>query len=245
MNSVSPSARSAPSLVAGHLGKEEPIAIGDFTEWLKLAQAQRVIPLLYALTTEAGSGFSVAERQTTRTAQIDVMAAAVHLEHYLIQVTAHLAEVGVTSPSSRAAQRLISTTRIRPCGSTAKRRPARRASRLRSRPFTPRRSGLAPAGAVPPRHHDRFTHAITFRRTPRVEVDLHQHIAHRALGQLIPTHELLADSVQYEIAGRQLRALSRPDRLIHAAIHAVSSRGAYHPLSTTADVLLLAEALER
>ena len=94
-----------------------------------------------------------------------------------------------------------------------------------------------------PRFHDRFTHAVTFRRDGIVEVDLHQRIAHRALGLLIPTAELLRARVPLQLAGHELWALSAVDRLIHAAIHTLASRGPYRRLSSSADVLVLSRKL--
>jgi len=94
-----------------------------------------------------------------------------------------------------------------------------------------------------PRYHDRFTHAITFRRSGIAEIDLHQRIGHRALGLLVPTSELLAERVPLGVADRQLWALSDVDRLIHAATHAVASRGSHRRLSTMADVLVLGSKL--
>ncbi len=95
---------------------------------------------------------------------------------------------------------------------------------------------------VLPRGHERFTHAITFQIPPRVEIDLHQHIAHRALGLRIATDEVLRNSVHFEIAGHTVLAPCRRDRLIHAAIHTMASRGRYRRLSSVADVLRLAES---
>jgi hypothetical protein len=94
-----------------------------------------------------------------------------------------------------------------------------------------------------PSGHERFTHAVTFRSPGQVEVDLHQHIAHRALGQLIPTDALLARRVPFGLAGRTLHALHRHDRLIHASVHTFASRDSYRRLSSLADVLLLAESM--
>jgi hypothetical protein len=74
-----------------------------------------------------------------------------------------------------------------------------------------------------------------------MELDLHQRIAHRALGLLVPTAELIERSTPFEVAGRTLRALDEVDRVIHATIHAVTSSGRTSRLSSVADVLLLAE----
>ena len=93
-----------------------------------------------------------------------------------------------------------------------------------------------------PKHHHEFTHAVTLGSGSRTELDVHQRIAHRALGRLVPTEELLARRERFAIVGRPLWALSAPDRLVHAAIHAVSSRDDYRRLSSTLDVLVLARA---
>ena len=95
---------------------------------------------------------------------------------------------------------------------------------------------------VLPRHHLSFTHAITLRSGTRVELDLHQRIAHRGLGRLIPVDELLASTESFTLGEREIRALSRPARLVHAGVHVIASRGDYRRLSSTADVLVLAEA---
>ncbi len=70
--------------------------------------------------------------------------------------------------------------------------------------------GWAQAYALAP-DHERYTHAVTFARD-RMELDLHQRIGRRALGVLVPTHELLHDAVPFEIAGA--RAAARSPRSI-------------------------------
>ena len=74
-----------------------------------------------------------------------------------------------------------------------------------------------------------------------MELDLHQRIAHRALGRLLPTSELVARAVPFEVAGAELLALDDVDRFIHSAVHAVASGRAGQRLSGLADVLVLAE----
>ena len=107
-----------------------------------------------------------------------------------------------------------------------------------------RADGWSVGYAVPP-HHERFTHALTYRKRGVIaEIDLHQRIAHRALGLLVPTSELLATRVPFDLAGRQLWALSDVDRLIHACVHMVGSRGTYRRLSSVADVVVLSRRLE-
>ncbi len=90
-----------------------------------------------------------------------------------------------------------------------------------------------------PRHHEAFTHAITLRRRRGPEIDLHQRIAHRAVGWQVPTNELLSSGRNFKIANVDVMALSDPDRIVHAALHDVMSRAPYHRLSSTADVLVL------
>jgi hypothetical protein len=82
---------------------------------------------------------------------------------------------------------------------------------------------------------------VTFARDRR-ELDLHQRIGRRALGVLVPTHELLHDAVPFEIAGAQLWALAEIDRLIHSALHAVAAWYPWRFLATVTDVLLAAES---
>jgi hypothetical protein len=103
--------------------------------------------------------------------------------------------------------------------------------------------GWRQAYPLPP-HHERFTHAVTLTSGGITELDLHQRIAHRSLGLLVPTNDLLAQRRPAEIAGQRLWALGDFDRLIHAGLHAVASRGSYRRLSSWADVLVLSEKLE-
>lgn len=92
-----------------------------------------------------------------------------------------------------------------------------------------------------PAGHTQFTHAITFVKDG-MELDLHQRIAHRALGRLLPTTDLLARAVPFRIAGAELFALEQVDRFVHAAVHAVASGPRAQRLSGLADILVMAEA---
>lgn len=214
----------------------------DFSIWLELARSHRVIPLLHQLVWTADSQLDEERFHTSHTAQIDVMAAAVRLEHHLLEVSEVLEAGGIElavlkgmatahldydDPAQRQfgdVDLLVSPSRF-----------ARACSVLEAHGWN--------VAYVLPRHHERYTHAITFRRPDGLEVDLHQRIAHRGLGLRIPTDALLAASIEVTIAGHRVRALSGTDRLIHAAIHAVASRGSYRRLSGVADVLVLAERL--
>jgi hypothetical protein len=235
--------RSA-SLLRAALGEAplaEPTEV-DFSDWLDLARRERVFPLLHQLVVASQPQISASSESTVRAAQIDVMGAAVRYEHDLLEVHGVLTAAGVevavlkgaatahldyASPSLREfgdVDLLVSPDAFAEACAALEAHDWRQAYVL-------------------PRHHERFTHAITFRQGRRVEIDLHQRIAHRSLGLLLPPTELLGSAEAYEIAGRTLRALSPVHRLIHAAVHTGASRGPYRRLSSVADVLVLAEAL--
>ena len=56
--------------------------------------------------------------------------------------------------------------------------------------------------------------------------------------------ETVSSRVPFSIADVQLWALSDLDRLIHASVHMLVSRGEYRRLSSVADVLVLGRKLE-
>lgn len=214
---------------------------GDFSEWLDLAITDRVLPLLYQLVAAGEHELTVAQQLTVRAAQIDVMGAAVRFEHDLLDVHALLTDAGIDTVVLKGAATAhldYATPSLRQFGDVdvlvAPEEFPDACAVLRAHGWS--------QAYVLPRHHERFTHAITFRQGRRAEVDLHQRIAHRALGRVIPPDALLSTAVDYEIAGRTLRALCPTHRLIHAAVHAASSRGPYRRLSSLADVLVLADA---
>lgn len=219
-------------------GPVEPTS-NDLGSWIEVATDQRVLPLLY-LVVSAIAGVTDAEREMVRNMQLDVMATAVRFEHDLLEVAGVLAAGGVRA----AVLKGVSTAHLDYPDPSWRQfadvdllvapDDRERAIRLLDD------AGWVQAYALP-RHHERFTHAITLRNGRRVEVDLHQHIGHRALGLRIPTEALLAAAEPFDLAGCSLLALNRTDRLIHAAIHLLSSRGEYRRLSTEADVLVLAD----
>lgn len=91
--------------------------------------------------------------------------------------------------------------------------------------------------ALPPGHRS-ITHAVTFAKGD-AELDLHQRVARRALGRLIATDDLLGSRRPLVLAGTTLWALGDVDRIVHAAIHHVGSRGSYRRLSTVCDVVVM------
>ncbi len=199
-----------------------------------------MLPLLHHIATSTATGIGETQLAEATAIQLDVMGTMVGFEHTLLEIamllerhryafavlkgaaTAHLDYVDPSLRQFGDIDLLVSPHDFAAVSALLDDQGWRR-------PYTL------------PRHHAQFTHAITWRRPGRVEVDVHQRIAHRAVGQLVPTSELLTDAAMYRIAGFELPALSRTDRLIHAALHAMS-RGPYRRLSSTADVLVLVEA---
>ncbi len=239
---MSDSSRSARLLRAA-LGQDGPIepAEADWNEWVELARIGRVLPLLHHVATTTESDLTDAQLEMATEIQLDVMGTMVRFEHDLLNVAEVLSNGDLTFAVLKGAATAhldYVDPSLRQYGDVDLLVAPEEFDRARER--------LKVAGwrqAYPlPRHHERFTHAITLRNSRRVEVDLHQRVAHRAIGQLVPTQDLLDDAVEYLIAGRSLWGLSKRDRLIHAALHTLMSRGQYRRLSSTADVLVLADA---
>jgi hypothetical protein len=200
---------------------------------------ERVAPLLYELVDAVPTDLSDERRDEIHSLQLAVQSHSVRLEHHLIVVAALLAEHGIRSAVLKGAatahldhadpswrEFVDIDLLIDPADLTE-------ASVLLGR------EGWVQGYALP-RGHEQYTHAVTFVHEG-MELDLHQRIGHRALGLLVPTRELLDHAVPFEIAGAELRALDEIDRLIHSAIHAVTSRGLSRRLSSVADVLLAAD----
>jgi hypothetical protein len=224
----------------GATGPLEPTQV-DWSQWAELAKTERVIPLLHRIVTTSTTNLSLAQLEGTTAMQLDVMATMVQFEHDLLKVASTLADTNCRYAVVKGAATChldYDDASLRQFGDLD--------VLVAPADFVRAHSALSDQGWVQayslPRHHDRFTHAITLRKSGRVEVDLHQHIAHRALGLLIPTEDLLADTVEFHVAGQVLQALRDEDRLIHSSIHALASRAPYNRLSGTADVLVLAEA---
>ena len=240
MNDQSRKARLLRAALDLH-GPVEPTN-DDWREWVELARTERVLPLLHHIGTDPESSLDDDVRQASTAIQREIMASAVRFEHSLLKIASAFGEVGIVFAVLKGmatAHLDLPDSSLRQYGdidllvAPADRVRATQALEL-----------LGWKQAYPlPRHHEQFTHAVTLRNDRRVEVDLHQRIAHRALGELVPTQELLDAAVEFEIAGHPLRALSASDRLIHAAIHTQASSGQYRRLSSMADVLVMAERL--
>jgi len=206
--------------------------------WRWYAQRQRVVPLLYHLATVPDATLDPAQTRELRTIQGDAMVWAVRLEHKLLET----AEVFDDHAVPYAVLKGLATAHLdyplpewRQFGDIdVLVAPDRFADAIR----VLEGRGWSQAYALP-RGHRRFTHAVTFTKD-NIELDLHQHIAHRAIGLLVPTTQLLANRRHYNVAGRPLWALSDADRLVHAALHAYLSRGETKRLSSVADVLAMA-----
>jgi hypothetical protein len=214
----------------------------DWHRWTWLARFQGGVPLLYRLVDTVPTDLSEDDRNEIRELQVAAMCRCVELEHHLIAVSKLLSDHGIRSVVLKG-------------GATAHLDHTEPSWReygdidLLIHPDD-RKTAIDliigegwEQGYALPVGHERFYHAITFVRDG-VELDLHQHISHRALGLLIDTDELMQRSEPFQIAGSELRALHPVDRMIHAAIHAATTRQlGIRKLSSSADVLLLTRRL--
>lgn len=222
----------------GGVGPVLPDA-ASWDRWVWTARLERVVPLLYQLVAQAPTDLSEDQRREAKQVQGAVLARCVHLEHHAIAVTEALTARGIRSALLKG-------------GATAHLdypdpswREFSDIDLLIDPADRPRATSVIEAagwkqGYALPSGHERFTHAVTFV-LDSMELDLHQRIAHRALGLLVPTLDLLDHAVPLEIAGTRLHALNDVDRMIHASIHAAAARGPQPRLSSIADVLLVAE----
>lgn len=226
----------------GLLGPVEPDA-STWRAWSSVARTERVVPLLFVAATAHPSTLSDAQRRRALEMQLDVASLCVRNEGTLLQVASALEGEGVpfaVLKGCATAHLDYDEPSLRQFGDVDLLVDSEDLARTR---HALEERGWRQAYSLPP-HHDRFTHAVTFTsRNTITELDVHQHIAHRALGLRVPTSELLAARVPFEVARRQLWALSGRDRLIHACVHATSSRGPYRRLSSVADVLVLSRDL--
>jgi hypothetical protein len=209
----------------------------DWPSWVDLARTERVLPQLYEIALTAPDLTDDQRAQATEI-QLDVAGTMVRLEHSLLEVTELLESGGIPC----AVLKGIATAHL-DHPDPSHRQFGDVDLLIAPDDLAPARALLEPAGWRQayrlPEHHEEFTHSVTFGNGSLAELDLHQRVAHRALGLLVPTDELLAGRVPFEVAGRTVWALSRPDRLIHGAIHAAVSRGTYQRLSSAIDVLRL------
>jgi hypothetical protein len=228
----------------GTLIGRRPTSVPDaahWSEWAWLARAERVVPLLFLLVDSVPTDLGEVERREVRELQGAALSRCVQLEHHVIAVSELLAEHGITSAVLKGA----ATAHLDyPDPSWREFSDIDLLIAPAQRPRAVELLGRAGwrQGYALPRGHVEYTHAITLVQQ-RMELDLHQRIAHRALGVLVPTGELLERARSFQVAGRELLALDDVDRLIHSCIHAISSRGEHRRLSTAADVLVQAERL--
>jgi len=220
-------------------GPIEPTA-ADWDQWVQLASTERVLPQLHEVARRAAPALDPDQLEESSAIVVDVAATMVRLERRLLAVDDALSGAGIPF----AVLKGTATAHLDHAD------PARRQfgdldllvdpSQLRAARSALEEAGWRQAYRLP-RRHEAYTHAVTFGDGSLAELDLHQRIAHRAIGRMVPTGELLDEVAPFELAGRRFRALSLPDRLIHAAVHEVASRGAYRRLSSGVDVLVLTE----
>lgn len=224
-------------------GPVEPTS-DNFSVWASVAVIERVIPQLYEIVSSDPSLRGSPAAQRAEQMQLDTAALDVRLERSLLDVADVLAAADVPMAVLKGA-----ATAHLDYDDPAHRQFGDVDLLVDPCDFGRARMAIEEAGwrqtYALPRHHERFTHAVTFKTDGIAELDLHQRIAHRALGLLVPTPELMEHRVAYRLADRELWALGDLDRLIHAALHAATSRGAYRRLSSVADVLALSHRLNR
>ena len=220
----------------GAIGPVAPAA-ATWLEWSLFARRERVIPLLYHLVDTVATDLTDDQRSDLRQRQGEVLSRCVRLEHQLLVVTGLLRASGVRSAVLKGA----ATAHLD--YPDASWREFGDVDILVDATDMPRAAAAVEAagwhqGYALPRGHERFTHAVTYVHEA-AELDLHQQIAHRALGLRVPTRALLDHAVLYVLAGTELLALDDVDRFIHAAVHATSSRGRFRQMSSAADVLVM------
>jgi len=210
-----------------------------FADWLSFATRERVVPLLYHLATSVEHELTATQLDTLERAQIEAMTVAALLDRQLVDVADILTELGIAfaalkgtatanldypDPSWR--QYGDVDLLVAPGDLSAACRELARSGWHEWYPL--------------PRAHAPFAHAVTLTRGRGWELDVHQRLAHRAVGLRIPVEQLMRDRVGFELAGVEINALSANHRLVHAAVHAEMSRLESRRLSSVADVLLLA-----
>lgn len=214
----------------------------NWKRWAWFAQLQRVVPLLDELVRVHDTDLDPDQRRSLEHLQLEAQTWSVRLEHNLLETVDQLAaaEIDVIVLKGLATSYLDypDPSWRQPGDIDILVRPGQFAESLRLLTAT----GWIQGYPLPVGHED-FTHAVTVVRR-QIELDVHQRIAHRAIGLLVATDMLFAEPVTYDVAGRSLSALSDADRLIHATLHMVTSRGETRRLSSVADVLMLARRLE-
>jgi len=209
----------------------------DWDSWLWNARMERVVPVLYHLVNRSPD-VAADVREQVRQVQGAVMGRCVQLEHHLVGLSRLLASHGIRSAVLKGGATahldypdatwrefsdidlLIDSVNLRAARALVEAEGWRQGYPL-------------------PRGHERLTHAVTFT-LDRMELDLHQRVAHRALGLLIPASELLERAAPFQIGNAQVAALDAVDRVIHAAVHTATA-GPNVRLSSLADVLVLTD----
>ena len=229
------------ALLRHAVGQQGPITPtgADIAEWIWWARFDRCMPLLYHLLLDTPTDLAEDQRRDVRQYFHAAMCRCVQLEHHSIVLAGLLGDHGIQSvllkggatahlaypdPSWREFSDI--DLLVRPGDLARAIELIESASWLQGYPL--------------PLGHERFTHAVTFIQDS-MELDLHQRIAHRALGRLLPTEDLMARAVQFNVAGTALGALDDVDRFIHSAVHAVASGRSGQRPSSLADILMVAE----
>lgn len=205
-----------------------------------VARTGRVAPLLYQLVDTTPTNLDEDQRTEIRQHFGAVMCRCVQLEHHLIVVSELLAAHGIRCVTLKGGATAHLDYKDPACREFSDIDLLVDPSDLARATQLVEGLGWRQGYALPAGHH-RFTHAVTFVYEG-MELDLHQRIAHRALGLLLTTADLMARAEPFRIAGTELLALDDVDRFLHSTIHAVASGRRAQRLSTLADVLIVAES---
>jgi hypothetical protein len=212
--------------------------LADWPTWSFMARLERAVPLLYQLVDRSPTDLVDGQREELRQLFGVVMCRCVELEHHALRVSQLLGRAGVRNVLLKglATSHLdYADPNLREFGDVDILVSPDDLARAIA---TVEADGWVQGYSLHPGHLP-FTHAVTFVRGG-IELDLHQRVAHRALGRLLPTDELIERARPFEIAGTEVLALDELDRFVHSAVHSVASGQAAQRVSSLADVLLVA-----
>lgn len=242
-------ARLAPSLLASLVpggdspstSAAPPAQAPPFEVVLQLARRHRVVPLVIEAVGEGRLDVTDEQLDRLLALEIETAGSQVMVESRLLEAHAALIAAGIESAVLKGvavAHLDYPDPSLRQFGDADVLVPA---ERLRDAIAALSGLGWRPASALPAGHLE-FTHAFPMRHPVGGDVDLHQALGRRSIGLKIPAREICSRTTTFELAGTALRALDAGDRLVHAVVHGGTSRGVFRRLSSTADVLVLAES---
>lgn len=218
-------------------------AATEWDKWFLLSRRERMLPALYALSRHNSTDLRPEQWSELQQSLEGAMARCVRLEHHLVRICRRLEEQGIRAVVLKGASTAhldYDAPSIREFGDVdllvAPDSMPQAREILEGLGWT--KSDILASG------HDEIVHAVTHSRDG-LEVDMHQHIARRAIGRLVPTKDLLGRAIPVRITGHDLFALDDVDRLIGACIHARGGNGAPSRLTSLSDILAITKRRPR